>query len=109
VLPFFPLEYGLLTGKYQRGTEAPAGSRAVLDPSRSGWLAKADWDRIEALEAYGVERGLSLLEVAVAGLAAQPAVSSVISGATSGEQVIANAAALRWQPTADDLAALNEI
>ena len=109
VLPFFPLEYGLLTGKYKRNSEAPAGSRAVLDPSRSGWLAKADWDRIEALEAYAAERGLSLLEVAIAGLAAQPTVSSVISGATSGEQVIANAAALRWQPTPEDLAALNEI
>jgi aryl-alcohol dehydrogenase-like predicted oxidoreductase len=109
VLPYFPLEYGLLTGKYRRDQTAPSGSRADLDPSRSGWLAKADWDRIEALEAYAAERGLSILDVAIAGLAAQPTVSSVISGATRGEQVSTNASALRWQPTAEDLAALNEI
>ena len=88
---------------------APAGSRADLDSSRAGWLARADWDRIEALEAYAAERGLSLLDVAVAGLAAQPTVSSVISGATRGEQVTANAAALRWQPTDEDLDELDQI
>ena len=109
VLPFFPLEYGLLTGKYRRGEAAPAGSRAALDPSRSSWLANADWDRIEAVEKYAEARGLSTLDVAIAGLAAQPAVASVISGATSGDQVRTNAAALRWSPSADDLAELDEI
>ncbi|MET0997508.1 MAG: aldo/keto reductase [Marmoricola sp.] len=109
VLPFFPLEYGLLTGKYQRDAAPPEGSRAAADPDRSGWLGRADWDRIESLEAYAAERDLSLLEVAVAGLAAQPAVSSVISGATRGEQVRANAAALRWQPSPDDLDVLDEL
>ena len=50
-----------------------------------------------------------MLDVAIAGLAAQPAVASVISGATRGEQVRANAAALRWEPSAADLAELDEI
>ncbi len=109
LLPFFPLEYGLLTGKYRRGEAAPSGSRADLDPSRAGWLESADWDRIERLEAYAAERGLSVLDVAIAGLAAQPTVSSVISGATRGEQVSTNASALRWQPTAEDLEALNRL
>jgi aryl-alcohol dehydrogenase-like predicted oxidoreductase len=109
VLPFFPLEYGLLSGKYRRGESAPEGSRAALDPTRSGWLAAADWDRIEGLEKFAAERGVSLLDLAVAGLAAQPAVSSVISGATRGEQVRANAAALRWQPRPEDLAELSRI
>lgn len=109
MLPFFPLEYGLLTGKYRRGEDAPAGSRAVLDPSRAQWLQDADWDRIEALTAYAEARGLSVLDVAIAGLAAQPMVGSVIAGATSGEQVRTNAAALRWEPTADDLAELDEL
>jgi aryl-alcohol dehydrogenase-like predicted oxidoreductase len=107
VLPFFPLEYGLLTGKYKRDAAAPEGSRAAQDPDRSGWLASADWDRIEALESFAAERGRSLLDVAIAGLAAQPAVSSVISGATRGEQVHENAAALAWQPSAEDLEELN--
>ncbi|SDE16318.1 Predicted oxidoreductase [Nocardioides lianchengensis] len=109
VLPFFPLEYGLLTGKYRRGAGAPEGSRAALDPTRSGWLDGADWDRIEALEAYAAARDLEILDVAIAGLAAQPAVASVISGATSGDQVRRNAAALRWDPTEADLVELDEI
>ncbi|WP_228387733.1 MULTISPECIES: aldo/keto reductase [unclassified Nocardioides] len=109
VLPFFPLEFGLLTGKYRRGEQAPAGSRAQLEPSRASWLAGADWDRIEALEQYAAERDLSVLDVAIAGLAAQPAVASVISGATSGEQVRANAAVLRWQPTRADLVVLDDL
>ena len=109
VLPYFPLEYGLLTGKYQRGAAAPPGSRAALDPERSQWLRDADWDRIEALTAYAEQRDLTLLDVAIAGLAAQPAVGSVISGATRGDQVRANAAALRWEPTAEDLVELDEL
>jgi aryl-alcohol dehydrogenase-like predicted oxidoreductase len=109
VIPFFPLEYGLLTGKYERGQAAPSGSRADLDRSRAGWLEKADWDRIEALSTYAEKRELSLLDVAIAGLAAQPAVSSVISGVSRGEQVRTNAAALRWQPTEDDLDELDDI
>lgn len=109
VLPFFPLEYGLLTGKYRRGQDAPSGSRAQLDPSRSQWLADADWGRIEAVERYAAARDLGVLDVAIAGLAAQPAVASVISGATSGDQVRANAAAMRWEPTESDLVELDEL
>ena len=109
LLPYFPLEYGLLTGKYQRGAAAPPGSRAALDPERSQWLRDAEWDRIEALSSYAEERDLTLLDVAIAGLAAQPAVGSVISGATRGDQVRANAAALRWEPTAEDLVELDEL
>ena len=107
VLPYFPLEHGLLTGKYRRGQEPPDGSRARSGPAP--WLESADWDRIEALEKYAEARGLSLLDVAVAGLAAQPGVSCVISGATSADQVRANAAAIRWEPTADDLAELDAV
>ena len=109
ILPFFPLEYGLLTGKYRRGQGAPDGSRAQLDPSRAQWLENADWDRIEAFETYAEARDLSPLDVAIAGLAAQPAVASVISGVTSGDQVRANAAALRWVPTEDDLVELDAL
>ena len=109
VLPYFPLEYGLLTGKYRRGEQAPAGSRAERDPSRAQWLQGANWDRIEALEAYAAARDLSILDVAIGGLAAQPAVASVISGATSGDQVRANAAAVAWDPTEADLVELDEL
>src|SRR5262249_28748268 len=73
MLPCSPLEYGLLTGKYRRGEAAPQGSRAASGPS--SWLEHADWDRIEALTKYAETRDLSLLDVAIAGLAAQPTVS----------------------------------
>jgi aryl-alcohol dehydrogenase-like predicted oxidoreductase len=102
VIPYFPLASGLLTGKYRRGEPAPEGARL------SGRLDVSDeqWARIEALEAFGRERGRSLLEVAVAGLAAQTTVVSVIAGATKPDQVRANAAAGDWELSAADVAAL---
>jgi aryl-alcohol dehydrogenase-like predicted oxidoreductase len=108
LLPFFPLDSGLLTGKYARGAEPAAGTRMAQERYRS-WLSAAPWDTIEALQAYAAERGRSLLDVAIGGLAARPAVTSVIAGATTPEQVHANAAAGSWQPTADDLAALDRV
>ncbi|BAL85438.1 putative aldo/keto reductase [Actinoplanes missouriensis 431] len=108
LLPFFPLDAGLLTGKYRRGAPAGAGTRMSTDRYAS-WLDSADWDTIEALTAFGAERGRSLLEVAIAGLAARPAVTSVIAGATTAEQVHANAAAASWQLSVADVAALEEI
>jgi aryl-alcohol dehydrogenase-like predicted oxidoreductase len=105
ILPFFPLEFGLLTGKYKRGQDAPEGTRLAQETSR---LEAAEWDRIEAVEAFAAQRGLSMLQVAMGGLAAQPAVASVIAGVTRAEQVVANAQAGLWEPTVDDLAALDE-
>jgi aryl-alcohol dehydrogenase-like predicted oxidoreductase len=107
MLPYFPLANGLLTGKYARDTEPPAGTR--LGNHGSSVHRAADWDRIEALSGYAAERGISMLDVAVGGLAAQPAVSSVIAGATSPEQVAANAAAGDWEPDLADLAALADL
>ncbi|MCX4469985.1 aldo/keto reductase [Micromonospora sp. NBC_01655] len=109
MLPFFPLANGLLTGKYKRGEAAPAGSRLAGGGRYAERLAGARWDVIEALEAYAAERGLSLLQVAIGGLAARPAVTSVIAGATTPEQVRANAEAGTWQPTDDDLDTLDAI
>src|SRR4051812_6667259 len=108
LLPFFPLDSGLLSGKYQRGEKPAAGTRLSQERFQS-WLADADWDTIEALTAFGAERGHSLLDVAIAGLAARPAVTIVIAGATSAEQVQANAAAASWQLDAGDLAALDAV
>jgi aryl-alcohol dehydrogenase-like predicted oxidoreductase len=106
VLPYFPLAYGLLTGKYRRGEAAPEGTRLALQSAR---LADADWERIDALQAFADGRGISLLELAMGGLAAQPAVSSVIAGATRPEQVRANVDAARWTPSAEDLTELTTI
>jgi aryl-alcohol dehydrogenase-like predicted oxidoreductase len=108
VLPYFPLANGLLTGKYRRGESPPEGSR-LGEKEKSGLLSDANFDKVEALEKYAAERGRSLLDVAIGGLAAQPAVGSVIAGATKPEQVRANVAAGDWEPTVEDLAALDSI
>ena len=108
LVAYFPLAYGLLTGKYRRGEQAPEGTRLAAG-SQAHRLANADWDRIEALTKYAESREVSLLDVAIAGLAAQPTVSSVIAGATSGDQVRRNAAAMRWVPSGSDLAELDQI
>jgi len=102
LIPYFPLANGLLTGKYRRGESAPSGTRLA------GRLPDDDatWARVEALESFAAARGLTLLDVAIGGLAAMPTVSSVIAGATKPEQVRANAAAGEWVPSADELAEL---
>jgi aryl-alcohol dehydrogenase-like predicted oxidoreductase len=104
-VPYSPLASGLLTGKYRRGEPPPAGSRLENRPE-----ARADerLERIEALEAFATEHGHTLLELAIGGLASQPGVVSVIAGATTPEQVRANAAA-SWELTAVELAALAEL
>jgi aryl-alcohol dehydrogenase-like predicted oxidoreductase len=109
VLPYLPLAGGLLTGKYHRGEPLPPDSRYASMPlhwPRERWLTDEAFDRVEALEAYASERGVSVLDVAIGGLATMPGVSSVIAGATRPDQVRANAQAADWVPNDDDLAAL---
>lgn len=108
ILPYFPLAYGLLTGKYRRGEPAPEGTRLGA-ASQAARLEGADWDRIEALQAFADARDISLLELAIGGLAAQPAVASVIAGVTRPDQVAANVAAAAWTPSAEDIAELADI
>jgi aryl-alcohol dehydrogenase-like predicted oxidoreductase len=106
VLPYFPLAGGLLTGKYKRDQPRPEGTRLS---GRDEVFSDETFDRIEALERFADERGVTLLEVAIGGLAAQPAVTSVIAGATKPEQVHANVRAGEWEPSADDVSALDEL
>ncbi|MGZ8734071.1 MAG: aldo/keto reductase [Acidimicrobiia bacterium] len=106
VLPYFPLASGLLTGKYRRGEAAPDGSRLQ---AMVGNVRDRSFDALEHLEGFAHARDRSLLDVAIGGLAAQPMVGSVIAGASSPEQVQANAAAGEWVPTPDDLAAIDAI
>ncbi len=108
LLPYFPLASGLLTGKYRRGEAAPEGSR-IQAWGRESALTDEAFDVVEALEEFARKRDISLLDVAMGGLAAQPAVASVIAGATSREQVAKNVAAGNWQPSLADLAELDEV
>ena len=105
-LPYFPLASGLLTGKYQRGVAAPADGR-IAAWQMDSMLSDANFDKVDALSNFADERGLSLLQVALGGLASRPAIASVIAGATSPEQVAANVEAGLWTPTEDDRAALD--
>ncbi len=109
IIPFFPLESGLLTGKYRRDSAAPEGARLSGTPRGEQLLTDENFALIERLQIFAEERGHSLLELAIAGLCAQPAVSSVITGATQPEQVVANAAAVEWELSAEDVAALAEM
>ena len=106
VLPFYPLANGLLTGKVRRGREVPAGTRLA---ERASYITDEKLDRVEALIEWAESQGASILEVAIGGLAALPGCASVIAGATSPEQVKANAAAGDWIPTEDQLSELDKI
>jgi aryl-alcohol dehydrogenase-like predicted oxidoreductase len=107
LLPYFPLAYGLLTGKYSGGS-APEGSRLSAESQRRR-LEDADLSRVDALQSYADARSLDLLTVAISGLVAQPAVGSVIAGVSRASQVHSNAAAGVWEPSPEDLAELAEI
>jgi aryl-alcohol dehydrogenase-like predicted oxidoreductase len=102
-VPYFPLASGRLTGKYDRSAPPPEGTRLAAWGMET---SDETWDRVDELKAFAEERGHSLLELAIAGLASRPGVASVIAGATSPEQVRANAAAAAWQLGAEELAAL---
>jgi aryl-alcohol dehydrogenase-like predicted oxidoreductase len=106
VLPYYPLANGLLTGKVRAGQPLPAGTRLA---SRPDYVTEAKLDRVEALISWAGQRGRTLLEVAIGALAAQPGCASVIAGATSPEQVKANAAAADWIPSPAELAELDQI
>jgi aryl-alcohol dehydrogenase-like predicted oxidoreductase len=106
VLPYYPLANGLLTGKVRRGLPPPEGSRLA---DRPDYITGDKLDRTEKLADWAQQHGVTLLDVAVGGLAAQPGCSSVIAGATSPEQVKANAAAASWVPSAGELADLDRI
>jgi aryl-alcohol dehydrogenase-like predicted oxidoreductase len=102
-VPHSPLASGLLTGKYRRGAEPPAGSRLAKSPER---LTDDAFDRLERLEAFAQGCGHTLLELAIAALASSPGFASVIAGAMDPAQVRANSAAAEWELTPAELHAL---
>ena len=109
-LPYFPLASGLLTGKYSRGAEAPAGSRFATQARLANrYMTEENWTRTEALSAFCAERGHSLVELAFSWLLTRPTVASVIAGATRPEQVTANVAATGWVLSPEDLAEIDRI
>jgi len=107
-LPYFPLASGLLTGKYRCGKKLPEGSRAA-----EGWGPKVFTERnltvVERLIEFAESRNHTVLDLAFAWLLAHKPVASVIAGASKPEQIQANAKAVNWKLTSDDLAAIDAI
>jgi aryl-alcohol dehydrogenase-like predicted oxidoreductase len=106
VLPYFPLANGLLTGKVRRGEAIPAGSRLA---GREGYVTQEKLAKVEALIAWAQAHGVTILDVAIGALAAQPGCSSVIAGATTPEQVKSNAATAEWIPSAGELTEIDAL
>jgi aryl-alcohol dehydrogenase-like predicted oxidoreductase len=104
VLPYFPLANGMLTGKVRRATGIPEGSRLA---GRQQFVTDERLDKVERLAEWGEKHDHDLLEIGIGALAARPGCASVIAGATSPEQVIANAAAGEWTPTDQELAEID--
>ena len=112
LLPYYPLESGLLTGRYRRGEAVPEDSRFAGRPDiwpAERWLGDEAFDRLEALEAVAAGAGATVLDLAIGGLAALPSIGSVIAGARTPEQVRANAAAARYTPDEATMAALGSL
>ena len=106
IVPYFPLASGMLTGKYRRGEAFPEGTRLASNAYFASVASDENFTYVEQLQAWAEARGHTLLELAVAWLAAQRGVASVIAGATKPEQVEANAAAAAWSLTPAELAAV---
>ena len=110
LLPYFPLAGGFLTGKYKRGQPMPQGARLNTAKHLSDrYITDANWEIVERLEKFCAPRGHNLLELAIAWLAAQSPVSSVIAGATKPEQVEQNVRAAEWVLSADELAEVDRV
>ena len=108
-LPYFPLAYGLLTGKYRKGQPIPQGTRIATNDRYRQIVTEDNLDIIERLIAFAEQRGHTLLDLAFAWLLAHKPVASVIAGATSDTQIRANARAGAWQLSSSDMSALDAI
>ncbi|HXW83361.1 MAG TPA: aldo/keto reductase [Candidatus Binataceae bacterium] len=110
ILPYFPLASGFLTGKYKRGVEPPKDTRlGMMRPMAERVLNNENFDTLDKLESFAKSHGHSMVELATSWLAAQPQVSSVISGATRPEQVTENVKAAGWKMTSEELTEIDKL
>jgi aryl-alcohol dehydrogenase-like predicted oxidoreductase len=109
LIPYFPLAGGFLTGKYQRGQPAPAGSRGESNPYVQGYMTDDNYTKLEKLSTWAEQRGRSIGDLAQAWLLAKPEVSSVITGATNLEQVQQNVKAAEWVLTQEEVTEVDQV
>jgi aryl-alcohol dehydrogenase-like predicted oxidoreductase len=104
LIPFSPLANGLLTGKYRRNRTLPAGARLTTTQRMADrYLTEHNWTIVERLADFCAARGHTMLELAMSWLAARPAVSSIIAGATAPEQLEENVRAIGWALSREDV------
>jgi aryl-alcohol dehydrogenase-like predicted oxidoreductase len=110
ILPFFPLASGFLTGKYRRGEKPAENTRfAMMRRLAEPMMTEANFAMLDRLDEFAGKHSHSLLELAVGWLATQPEISSVISGATSPDQVKQNAKGVAWHLTTEEMAEVSKI
>ena len=110
ILPFYPLASGFLTGKYRQNQPLPEGARLTGNQrAQANTLTEKNFNMLAKLETFAEERGHPMVELAIAWLLGNSAVSSVIAGATKNEQVTANVKAADWVLTPEDMTEIDEI
>ena len=106
LLPFFPLESGLLTGKFKRNEEPPKGTRLAL--WKGAFSSESKFDTIDKINEFGKKINRNLLEISLAWVAQQDQVGSVLVGATSPDQIKQNIDAISWEMTESELEEVNK-
>jgi aryl-alcohol dehydrogenase-like predicted oxidoreductase len=110
LLPYFPLASGLLSGKYEKGKDIPAGTRfARMGRFGEQYMTEENWGIVERLSTFATAKGHTLLELAFAWLLSRPYLSSVIAGATRPEQIEQNARAAAWKLSPDEVAEVDRL
>lgn len=109
-VPYFPLEAGVLTGKYSAGQAPPEGTRlAGWGDRANAMLSDERMAKVAAMSDWAAERGHTILDLAMSWLVSNTQIASVICGATKPEQVRTNIAAAGWAITDDDRADLDKV
>jgi aryl-alcohol dehydrogenase-like predicted oxidoreductase len=110
VLVWSPLAGGLLTGRYRRDQRPDSGSRQLTD-----WNEPPVYDQdklhdtVDVLVSVGDEHGVSAARVALAYLLAKPAVTSLVVGARTSEQLADNLAAADLELSPADIERLDKV
>ncbi|MCS5614971.1 MAG: aldo/keto reductase [Candidatus Marinimicrobia bacterium] len=107
ILPFFPLESGLLTGKVKRDEDPPPGTRLAI----WGGAFRSDWkfDVMEKITEFGQSIDRNILEMSLSWAANQKQIGSVLVGATKSEQLIQNINAISWKMSPEEMDSINNI
>ncbi|MBI4214312.1 MAG: aldo/keto reductase [Chloroflexi bacterium] len=108
IMPYSPLAGGFLTGKYRPGEAPPEGARLSNPQQASRQLTDENFAKLAQLEAFAEEHDHTVGELALAWLASQPHVPSVIAGAMTPQQVEENVKAVEWHLAAEELRELDE-